>query len=291
MALKEHELDEKIALYFVTLIRKAFSNFTWGQNSFNEKVLKSTVIVLPVVGASHAGRKYTPNDVDYKYMQEHISELENRHIAELEKERETVANAYLAASGLNDCKLTEDDEKVLALRPRFKGFKASDLFEIVKGKRLTQQQMRPGSINFIGSSSANNGVTAKIGNNHKQFLHPAGTITVSYNGSVGEAFLQDELFWASDDVNVWYPKAEYCKKVLIYMITVIRKCGRKYSFAKKWLLDEMRNEKLLLPVTKDGRLDVDYMKRFIRAVEKKAVANLIAQKDLKLSKTMQAINS
>ena len=39
-------------------------------------------------------------------------------------------------------------------------------------------------------------------------LHPGGVITIAYNGqkATGKAFWQPKPFWASDDVNVLYPK-------------------------------------------------------------------------------------
>ncbi len=138
----------------------------------------------------------------------------------------------------------------------FKEYIASDLFDIKKGKRLTKANMVEGDINFIGSTSSNNGVTAKIGNT--EYLHPAHTITVSYNGSVGEVFLQDEPFWASDDVNVWYPKFEVDDRALLYIMTLIKKLSAKYSYTAKWTIDKMRGEKLLLPVFKSPDLDHKY---------------------------------
>ena len=68
----------------------------------------------------------------------------------------------------------------------WKPFALGKLFKIEKGKRLTKADMHEGEINFIGASAMNNGITAKVGNT--EHLHPANTITVSYNGSVGEAF-------------------------------------------------------------------------------------------------------
>lgn len=45
----------------------------------------------------------------------------------------------------------------------------------------------------------NNGCTAMVGNTEN--MHPANTIIVCYNGSVGETFYQDRPFLASDDIN------------------------------------------------------------------------------------------
>lgn len=165
----------------------------------------------------------------------------------------------------------------------FKEFEADELFEIKKGKRLTKADMKPGDINFIGSTSSNNGVTAKIGNT--EHLHPAHTITVSYNGSVGEVFLQDEPFWASDDVNVWYPKIKIDDRALLYIMTLIKKLNAKYSYTAKWTIDKMRAEKLSLPIieTSDPNheytvedIDFEYMQERIAELEQERITELDA---------------
>lgn len=165
----------------------------------------------------------------------------------------------------------------------FKAFEATELFEIKKGKRLTKADMVCGDINFIGSTSTNNGVTAKIGNT--EHLHPAHTITVSYNGSVGEVFLQDEKFWASDDVNVWYPKFEFNNEVMMYIMTVIKKLSTKYSYTAKWTIDKMRTEQLCLPVVESSDpdheytvddIDYKYMQSRIAELEQSRIAELEA---------------
>ena len=83
---------------------------------------------------------------------------------------------------------------------KWEAFPISMLFSVVKGTRLTKANMMDGNINFIGASAINNGITAHIAND--EHIHPENTITITYNGSVGEAFYQDKIFWASDDVNV-----------------------------------------------------------------------------------------
>lgn len=308
MVLRNHELNDELAQYFITVIMKAFSAFAWGQSSFNEKILKATKIILPIIETPDHDHKYTVNDIDYGYMQERITELEQERIAELD--------AYLAASGLDDYELTEEDKEVLALsqestsdeagaseadcedgQVRFKEFEADELFEIRKGKRLTKADMKPGGINFIGSTSGNNGVTAKIGNT--EHLHPAHTITVSYNGSVGEVFLQDEPFWASDDVNVWYPKIKVDDLALLYIMTLIKKLSAKYSYTAKWTIDKMRAEKLSLPIIESPEpdhdytvedIDFDYMKRYTRAIEKLAIADAVKYKNKVIETTKKVLN-
>ncbi len=145
-------------------------------------------------------------------------------------------------------------------------FRIGDLFHIVKGTRLTKANMIPGDINFIGASSINNGITAQIGN--KEHIHPANTITVTYNGSVGQAFYQPQPFWASDDVNVLYPKFDLTPTIAMFFLPVIRQVGKRYAFIDKWELETMEKDEILLP-TKNGHPDWKYMNNYIEKISKK----------------------
>lgn len=144
----------------------------------------------------------------------------------------------------------------------WRAFQISDLFEIVKGKRLTKAAMTEGKIRFIGASAINNGITAFISN--KEHLHPSNTITVSYNGSVGEAFYQDEIFWASDDVNVLYPKFEMNEYIAMFIIPILKKAGKKYKFIDKWKKEDMEKDCIILPADQTGRPDFSYMETYMK---------------------------
>lgn len=156
----------------------------------------------------------------------------------------------------------------------YKEFRLGDLFTVIKGKRLTKADSIPGDINFVGSSASNHGITAKIANS--THLHPGGTITVTYNGSVGEVFYQTDRFWASDDVNVLYSKHPMIESVALYFCATIRKCGKKYGYAYKWTKDFMEKELLLLPITKTGKIDYAYMESRIREMEESRIREMDA---------------
>lgn len=154
----------------------------------------------------------------------------------------------------------------------WKEFKIGDLFKIIKGSRLTKADMKEGTIKFVGSSALNNGETHRIGNIEK--LHPANTITVCYNGSVGETFYQDEVFWASDDVNVLYPKFDMNELIALFMCPIIKCVGQKYAFIDKWKLDDMKNDIIKLPVTTNGLPDWNYMENYIKELKLSSYVNL-----------------
>ena len=131
---------------------------------------------------------------------------------------------------------------------KWEKFKLGDLFDIVKGKRLTQANMIEGETPFIGASSKNNGYTNRIGNleNH----HPGGIITVSYNGSIAEAFYQPKEFVASDDVNVFYPKFSLNPYLAIFLCTIIFNEKYRFTYGRKWYLELMEESYIWLPSIK-----------------------------------------
>lgn len=158
-----------------------------------------------------------------------------------------------------------------------------DVFDIVKGKRLTKNDQLLGSTLFIGATAMNHGQTARIG---QRPLFPANTITVSYNGSVGEAFYQEEPYWASDDINVLFLKNhELNRHIASYLCAVIRKAGKLFFYNQKWNLERMKVTKISLPVNSVNVPDWDYMERYIRATEKVVIADAAKWKDKVIATT------
>lgn len=147
----------------------------------------------------------------------------------------------------------------------WRSFTINSLFDVVKGTRLTKADMKDGTIRFIGASAMNNGITAYISNKEK--IHPKNTITISYNGSVGEAFYQDDQFWASDDVNVLYPKFKMNFHIAMFLIPILKAAGRRYAFIDKWKKEDMEKDCILLPVDNDGNPDWVYMEAYIKELE------------------------
>ncbi len=148
---------------------------------------------------------------------------------------------------------------------RWDKFKLKDLFIIKKGKRLTQANMVDGTTPFIGASAKNNGYTNKIGNieNH----HPGGLITVSYNGSIAEAFYQPIEFVASDDVNVLYPKFQLNPYLAIFICTIIFNEKYRFTYGRKWYLELMEESYIWLPailVNSEIVPNWDFMENYIK---------------------------
>lgn len=81
MVLNNRELTPELAEYFIAAIARAFSTFAWGQSSFNENIIKSMKIELPIKSDG------TP---DFDYMERYIRAIEKIVIADVVKYKDKV---------------------------------------------------------------------------------------------------------------------------------------------------------------------------------------------------------
>lgn len=144
----------------------------------------------------------------------------------------------------------------------WKEFVLGRLFVIKKGKRLTSAEQEDGCNNYIGAIDSNNGIANHIA---QAPIHKGNTISLSYNGSVGEAFYQKDPYWATDDVNALYSKYEgFNEQIGLFIATVLRQEKYKFSYGRKWTLDNMNITIIKLPAKRnnDGTIYLDTSKKY-----------------------------
>lgn len=145
---------------------------------------------------------------------------------------------------------------------KWERFSLGNLFDIRKGKRLTAAEQEEGDNVYIGAIDSNNGVANHIGQTP---IHSGNTISLSYNGSVGEAFYQPEPYWATDDVNALYPKFDgFNEYVGLFIVATIRQEKYRFSYGRKWTLENMKDTDICLPVqhNTDGSIYIDRACRY-----------------------------
>lgn len=234
-------LNKYTGRFLVGAIRASLRESTYS-DQISSSILPEMSIKLPS----------TPDGApDWAYMESYMANIETK-----------------VAESLTLLQAAKDAEKKKVDTREWASFALGALFNIVKGKRLTKAEMKSGETPFIGSSALNNGCTAMIGNDKNQ--HPENTITVCYNGSVGEAFYQNKPYIASDDVNVLYPKFTMNRQIALFIVPLIKGVSSRYDYIDKWKKEAMEADKIYLPVDKTGQPDWAYMEEYMRKVEEKA---------------------
>ena len=275
------EFSTEIALFILITIRKAFSMFSWGTDSFNEDIIKTTKISLPVLMQEDDtpvideecffhDEGYIP---DFDYMQKCIMELKQEHIIGMEK--------YLFELGLEESALTKADEDVLASSKIEKEFIMHDLFEKVKapykgnGKKqdnVSKQKTKEFDLPLINCKDGNNGIMYY--GRECDFEHIEMSIDIVQNGAsaVGDVYAQPQKTGVLEDAYLVKPiYEEISVQALFYLATVIEKCVKQYfSYDEKCTWDKVKEKDILLPVDLQGEPDYDYMKNYMIEIEKRA---------------------
>jgi hypothetical protein len=124
--------------------------------------------------------------------------------------------------------------------------------------------MIEGNIRYIGAIESNNGVSCHIGND--AHIHSANTITVSYNGSIAEAFYQNKPFWATDDVNVLYPKFDLNTHTALFLCTILSKEKYRFNYGRGAVKNKLEILKIKLPATPQGEPNWQFMENYIKSL-------------------------
>lgn len=145
----------------------------------------------------------------------------------------------------------------------WQAFKIEDLFEIEPIRPVNRNKVSDGTTPLVTSTAKNNGIIAYVDHEPTQ---PGNVITVSRNGSVGEAFYQANPFCASEDIRVLRPKFPLNSYTALFLTTVIRLERYRFGYGRKFGTKRMLDVSIRLPVDRDGQPDLDFMERYIKSL-------------------------
>ncbi|MBQ8624619.1 MAG: restriction endonuclease subunit S [Agathobacter sp.] len=263
--------NEKIALYIIASLNKALVDYTWGVGSDKEKI-KSFKIDLPID---------VNGNIDFEYMEARIKELEEARIKELEE--------ALRVMGLHDTKLNADEIASLTALPTFKTFKVIDLFDVVGTKSLDEGKLtfQQNGINFVGRVGSNNGIKGKI--ERQKFLpNEPNTFTATVIGNYKYVRYQEEEYYCSQNINKLIPKFDVNRDIALYFIAILNKFVSKYNGQQGgYKLDDLKTFEFIVPVTINEEIDFDYIKAYIRALQKLTIQKLYDDKGIWINKTKE----
>ncbi len=241
-------LTENLGAFLVAVIKKSIQN-----SSYSDQLSSTVLPYLKLRLPTNRNKSILWDEIEL-YMEEH---------------RKSVNNSICEMNQIN--RLTPRKVDIHT----WKKIPINQLFKVVKGSRLTKANMREGNIRYIGASSFENGITQYISNS--EHIHKGNTLTVCYNGSdIGRTFYQSEPFWATDDVNVLYPKFDMTENIALFIAPVIKAVGGSHEYNDKWRKEDMEKENIFLPCTTSGTPDFEYMEKYIENLKNNINRNLVA---------------
>lgn len=298
----DEKWDEKCSLYVISVIRKAAGNGWSYAVKFNRALVRELIIELPVIENDNSDHEYTVDDIDWDYMREYIKELEDKCIKDLEDNRITEVDAYLKAARFNDYKLTEEDKNILSNNEIIFSKKLiGDLFVKVEAKcKKDDFDKRKDTSPEPNEEFCIPLINAKLGNNGIMFYgRPEDWNTQSMcmdvvqNGAVatGKVYAQPQPTAVLWDAYLIKPiQNDVSEEILLYYARCIEKLTiEKFSYEKKATWERIKKCNIIIPVTSTGEPDFDYMERYIRAIEKVVIADVVKYKDRVIEITKKVI--
>lgn len=254
-------------LFLVTSWKKQIPNLGYSRHW---KVAKKCILSLP---------QTTSGKIDFAFMESFMRKIEELSLCELQ--------LYLLAAGLNDYQLTPADQQALdnfeALP--WQEFKLDNLFEKIdtkklsyKAKDLPKQPTESNPLPCLTSSFMNQGLNYYVPREGATILN--NVISIPSNSDVYRAYYQSTDFTVLSDAYAirWKDeKNNLTPKQYLFMVACINKVTNlpKYSYKNKlggW--NVVKNKKITLPVTADGKPDLKVMEQLVGAIQKVVIADV-----------------
>ena len=252
--------NETLALWFITWLNRSSQSYKDVLVRDFEKTFNNTEITLPIT---------TSGDIDFKYMQDTIHELEQQRIHELE--------TYLIAAGFTDCNLTTNEQAALNNLPtqHFKLFKIGELFNIKTGRDIIIGQTKDGDIPLISHQHENNGISKYIAHLSDRTLFDYKTTIPLADRGVFLATTQNQNFHIGTRVKaLTFKDGEQTECTRLFFVTAINKLQTLFIDYLTNATDSLPDLEIALPTTPDNSIDYDFITDYINAIKKSTIQNL-----------------
>lgn len=165
--------------------------------------------------------------------------------------------------------LQQKDKKLSLSKHEWRLFKYPEIFNVVKGHYNNRPEIDENGLPFISATESNNGITDFVVKERTK-IFPAKSITVSNDGSIGNAFYQEGEFTCSHSVNIVRIHPKYNKElnqyIALFLIPLIQKEKYRFGYGFKWRIERMKQSKIKLPVDAKGDPDWQFMENYIKSL-------------------------
>lgn len=275
-------ISENIGLFISVSMFYLIHNFGYENMCLWSKI-KDNKIKLPIKDENLGAML---ENIDFKFMEDFIAELEAQRIAELE--------AYLIATNLKDYNLTTDEKQALKdfENLEWQEFKTTKIFDIKNTFNILSRDIvkNSGTIPYLCASAENNGVNTYI-DYDENFKDKGNCIFIG--GKTFVVSYQKTDFFSNDSHNLTLRLKNQIitKENQLFLASCVNKSlSYKYSWGNSVSNSKIKKEFINLP-TKNGEINYKFMQNFIKAIEKLVIKDVVDFADKKISLTKKCIKT
>ena len=192
---------------------------------------------------------------------------------------------------LNDwVKIPDGDQNDVVLTPRYvcdlnkeyKEYKITDIFNIVNTHSILQSQINEnsGGTPYLTAAEGNNSVSTYISCDDK-WIDEGNCIFIG--GKTMTITYQEKDFFSNDSHNLALYLKDNSKRnkyIQCFFITALKKSlGTKYYWGDSISKKKIQNDTVFLPINDKMEIDYDYMKSYIKVIEKIVISDVVKYKD------------
>ncbi len=235
--IKGRELNKYLAIFLKPIFEKIKYRYNFGREISNKR-LKYEKLYLPI------NENKNP---DFDYMEAYIKELENKiRFKKISTKNKTT-------------------NQVINMKD-WKEFDINDLFKIKGSSSISIEELNKkydfGEYPYVTRTEKNNGITGFY--DYKTVIANVLTIETTLSGL---CFYHDYEFSTGDHIAILRPKNfKLNKYIALFIKTIWRKNSYKYTYGRPAIIENIKQTKLLLPATKDGKPDFEFMENYIKSL-------------------------
>ncbi len=231
LLLHNKNLNETSGLFISAILRAALTKFSY-IDQINSQTILVQEIKLPVTDDGKP---------DFAYMDVYMRNVIKESEASLENLRRA------------------DKSKTAFAIHEWQGFKIGDLFpNIVKPPVLHSKEVEyaEDGIPYVVRTKFNNGIKFRVRKTDSMNPSPAGVI--SFGAENATFFYQEEEFVSGRDI-YYFDVRNLSRNAALFLTACLQPIAQKYSYNYGMFPDLVKEDKIKLPVTKEGIPDWDYM--------------------------------
>ena len=285
LTLKEDNKTSKHKLFLVSVLDKKLVKYTGYSHYPTLQSIKIEKIKLPTKN----------NQPDWEYMENYITEIENKYINKLEQHNNEKIEQALKVTGLSKEDLKED----LKVEPakRYEKFRVGDLFNVTACKgidagkiRIQEKQTNANQVEFIGRTKTNNGLQGYV-----EILsfspNEQNTITISQIGTITAQYRKNKYYTSQNMFKIKYKSKELTEKQNLYYTAVLDKMLIKYTgYTNYPTVKNLVEEIITLPAIDENTPDFEYMEKAIYIYFRQVIQNWKLSSEKEIEELKQVIN-